>query len=74
MKKIKDGWHKLAGQDVYVENGYVLRGMEPDHSGLGLRPTYPYEPAKNGGWDRVYGGALASTFTVRVKRGTLIMA
>lgn len=40
MTKIKDGWHRICGADVYVENG--------------TEPAYPYKPASKkygGGWD-----------------------
>lgn len=71
-KQIKDGWHTLAGYSVYVENGYVLRGVAPDYNGIGERSIYPYEHSKYGGLDKAIN-CLASTFTARVKRGTLIM-
>lgn len=27
MKQYKDGWHKIAGYEVYMEDGYIIRGM-----------------------------------------------
>lgn len=25
---MKDGWHVIAGKDVYVENGYIIRATK----------------------------------------------
>lgn len=36
--KVKDGWHRVYGHDVYVEDGRVLRGTTTD----GQNTTYPY--------------------------------
>lgn len=48
MKKtVKDGWHRIAGYDVYIENGYIKRGKTDD----GQRPLWPYRAGKYGGWD-----------------------
>ena len=40
--KIKDGWHKIKGYEVYVENGRVVRGVKEDING-GEVPAYPYK-------------------------------
>lgn len=46
MKKIvKDGWHKVYGYDVYVEDGMVNRAIS------NLVTAYPYRKSKYGGWD-----------------------
>ena len=37
--KIRDGWHIVNGWNVYVEDGYVVRGVSND----GTRPLYLYE-------------------------------
>lgn len=50
MTKIKDGWHRICGADVYVENGRILRATKNG----GTEPAYPYKPASKkygGGWD-----------------------
>lgn len=33
MTQIKDGWHKVYGENVYVENGKVVRGVTKDANG-----------------------------------------
>lgn len=72
MKKvIKDGWHKLAGYEVYVEDGYVIRGVVSEFHGLSQHSVYPYERCIYGGWSKCT--PLAITFTSRIRRGTLIM-
>ena len=46
MKKIvKDGWHKVYGIDVYVEDGMVKRAISNGHT------VYPYRKCAYGGWD-----------------------
>ena len=32
MTQVKDGWHNVYGEDVYVENGKVVRGVTKDAS------------------------------------------
>lgn len=38
MKKVKDGWHKLYGYDVYVKDGKFTRAIDKDGDFV-----YPYE-------------------------------
>lgn len=44
---IKDGWHKICGYDVYIENGKILRGVKPDVSGCGEVFAYVYRWKKS---------------------------
>ena len=44
-KMVKDGWHKVYGHDVYVEEGEVKRTI------LNGRTAYPYRRSRCGGWD-----------------------
>lgn len=37
-KKVLDGWHIACGRSVYVENGFVLRGLSVDRQ----TAVYPY--------------------------------
>lgn len=69
MKKtVKDGWHKIAGYDVYVENGNVKRGVTAD----GQKATYPYRAGKYGGWDNdVY--MSVDNFRRKANNGTAAM-
>ena len=39
---IRDGWHTIKGQRVYVEDGYILRGVKPSYTGIGYETAYPY--------------------------------
>lgn len=68
-KKVKDGWHTIAGCDVYIENGYIIRGTKND----GQLPAYPYRAAKGGGWD-LDQYMTPETFRRKVKDGTAKMA
>ena len=46
MKKIvKDGWHKVHGYDVYVEDGEVKRAISDGCT------AYPYRVSRYGGYD-----------------------
>jgi hypothetical protein len=65
--KIRDGWHIVNGWNVYVEDGYVVRGVSSD----GKRPLYLYEAA-HGGLDRVYHVPFAG-FRGRMNRGTIVL-
>jgi hypothetical protein len=68
MKKtVKDGWHTIAGKSVYIEKGYIKRGMSDD----GQRTTYPYRAVKDG-WDNdPY--MTPDTFRRKVKNGSAAM-
>ena len=33
MSKVKDGWHKVNGIEVYVEGNYIKRGIKMDTNG-----------------------------------------
>lgn len=68
MKKtVKDGWHTIAGKSVYIENGYIKRGLSSD----GQKATYPYRAAKDG-WDNdPY--MTPDTFRRKVKNGSAAM-
>jgi hypothetical protein len=45
MKKnsVKDGWHKIKGMDIYVENGKVTHGTKQN----GQLTAWPYEYDKD---------------------------
>lgn len=67
--KLKDGWRRIAGYTVFVENGYVIRGVRK--RGIRSSPCYPYEPYRLGGWTSAQ--PLAKTFKSRIKNGTIRM-
>lgn len=39
MRKYEDGWHKISGIDVYIENDMIVRSITADWS----QPLYLYE-------------------------------
>ena len=69
MKKtIRDGWHNIAGHNVYTENGYIKRGVSRD----GSCTTYPYSSGKYNGWD--YDPYMTpDNFRRKVKNGSAVM-
>lgn len=66
--KTRDGWHIVNGWNVYVEDGYAVRGLSRD----GQRPLYLYTPAHGGGMDRV-DGVLFGALRGRMNRGTIVL-
>lgn len=46
MTQVKDGWHNVYGEDVYVENGKVVRGVTKDASGS-EKTCHPYKYSKD---------------------------
>ena len=74
MKKISDGWHKVSGYDVYIEDGKILRGIKLDHNGSQVT-AYPYVKynGPGGGWTSC-SGITVEAFRSRVKRGTAMMS
>ena len=67
MKKIRDGWHKIAGYTVWVENGFITRGKHDN------RPVYVYRACRTGGWDNEER-ITPDAFRAGVNRGTIKMA
>ena len=65
---MKDGWHKVYGWDVLVEDGKVVRGL----NSKGDLPLYPYVCSPYGGWDLCQYLSLVA-FRKRVARGTAKM-
>ena len=70
-KEYKDGWHKVAGYDVYIENGLIVRVTIG--TGYDYRTAYPYIAAKDGGWDNASRTLTLAAFRARVRRGTATM-
>ena len=70
---MKDGWHVVAGEDVYVENNKVVRGTTG--TGLYIRPVYPYRyDRKYEDWNNRSGLISVSAFRAGIKRGTVVLA
>ena len=60
-KNVKDGWHKIKGMDIYVENGKVTHGTKLN----GQLPAYPYEYVKEYGCYRKVSGISFQRFCSR---------
>lgn len=69
MAKYKDGWHKVAGFDVYAENGRILRGIKYDAE----QPlaAYCYHSSKHGGLDHYNPTPDRFRRDVKAKKATL---
>ena len=70
MKQVKDGWHTVAGHNVYVENGKIIRGVEGED--LTRVPVYPYRwmPSANA-WSKE--SMTPDAFRAGIKRETVMM-
>lgn len=72
MKKEEDGWHKVLGREVYVEDGVVIRGIKDDPRSTGQIPAYPYVTC-NDGTRTLHQGLSLNALRKRIKRGTAEM-
>lgn len=65
---MKDGWHRLQGKDVYVENGKISRGCKHDYT-----PAYIYR------WNKQYRAYIReynvtpAAFVAGLRRGTIAL-
>lgn len=71
MKTYNDGFHRVAGYLVRVENGYVGRVCTDEDNGVW---GVPYIPCKTGGWDNAYLQLTPDAFRARVNRCTIRIA
>lgn len=68
MKKmVKDGWHKVCGYDVYVEDGEVKRAISDGCT------AYPYRASRYGGWD-IDTHMTLDALRAGLSRGTMIIS
>lgn len=73
MAKIKDGWHVVYGENVYVENEKVIRGIKKDGNNSEVT-CYPYEYNKDQDcWVNVSGKVTLSAYRAGRKKGTKCM-
>lgn len=73
MKRISDGWHNIAGYEIYVEKGRVLRGLKKDRNGQKVC-AFPYRHTPQyGGWTNC-SGLSVDAFRAGVNRGTIMMS
>ena len=68
--KVRDGWHTIYGREVYVEYGYITRGMRKDRNGSSVPAGVFRADRKYGGWSREYKITLPA-FKAGVARGTV---
>jgi hypothetical protein len=68
MKKVNDGWHVIAGNDVYVEDGKIARGLRHDTNGS-LLTGYVYRKCSDG-WSKE-STISAEAFDAGCRRGTV---
>ncbi len=69
MKKYTDGWHIVAGENVLVENGKIIRAIKGQ--GNNAVSAQVYVRADNGtGWCNAGGSLTPSQFYFRKRRGT----
>lgn len=64
----RDGWHTISGYMVYVENGYIVRGLSHNRQ----ETTYVYRVSKHSGWD-ADDRITIDAFRAGIKRGTIRM-
>lgn len=76
---MRNGWHVIAGWQVYVKDNCVTHGVKPDNNN-NLVPAYPYRKRwrysfgkrYQDGWDNCTG-LTVSAFKSGVYRGTICM-
>lgn len=66
---MKDGWHVVAGCDVYTEDGYIVRATK--NNGQQSASVYRHD-GKTGEWYKEHKITPAA-FRAGVKRGTIIV-
>lgn len=70
---MRDGWHVISGERIYVEGGCVVRGMTKDHNGS-LVPAHAYRLNRQYNcWVREYSGLTVAAFRAGIRRGTIQM-
>lgn len=73
MKKIKDGWHIVYDEKVYVESGKVVRGITKDNNNSEIA-CYPYEYNEDYDcWINISGKVTLSAYRAGRKKGTKCM-
>jgi len=68
---MKDGWHTISGAELYIEGGFILRGIKTDSNG-GRVTAYPYRKNKRGGWDKDTG-ITPGAYKAGARRGTIAL-
>lgn len=72
MEKMKDGWHTISGYEVYVEDGFIRRGIKYDQNG-GALPAFVYRWSKKLNCWSSEDKISPEAFRSGVKRGTICL-
>jgi hypothetical protein len=73
MAQIKDGWHVVYGESVYVENGKVTHGVKKDENNSEVT-SYPYEYNEDHDcWINISGKVTLASYRHGRKKGTKCM-
>nr|DAE76147.1 MAG TPA: hypothetical protein [Caudoviricetes sp.]DAT88954.1 MAG TPA: hypothetical protein [Caudoviricetes sp.] len=73
MAQIKDGWHVVYGENVYVENGKIIRGVKKGENDSEVT-SYPYEYSEElNCWVNISGKVTLSAYRAGRKKGTKCM-
>ena len=73
MAQIKDGWHVVYDENVYVEDGKITHGVKKDENNSEVT-SYPYEYNEDYGcWGNVSGKGTLSAYRAGRKKGTKCM-
>lgn len=71
-KALRDGWHMVAGWEVYVEDGRILRGVMEDCNGSRVT-CYPMRRDRREMWGWDWCEPTPSAFRAGLARGTVRM-
>lgn len=73
MKTIRDGWHNIAGYNVFVEDGQIVRGTKPSYTACGEEPAYVYRWLKQYKEWSSQSKITIDAFRAGIKRGTIAL-
>lgn len=69
-KKARDGWHKVYGYHVYVEDGMVTHGTDDTYDAA----LYPYRSIRGcGGWHLAQGYFTLDGLRSAIRNGSAIL-
>ena len=69
----KDGWHVVYGENIYVQDGKVIRGTKKGENNSEVT-CYPYKYNKDYDyWINISGEVTLSAYRAGYKKGTICM-
>lgn len=68
-RSIRDGWHTICGCEIYVEDGFITRGVSADQNGNRVSARV-FRSCKSGGWDKE-DKITPAAFRAGFNRGTI---